>query len=280
MHILYLGTAAAEGVPALFCQCDTCRQAQARGGKDLRMRSSVLIDERLMVDVSPDLLCARHRFGLDLARVRDIVITHAHMDHFAREALSMFAPGFAHIQDRRTLRLFGTAHTRRVWEEYLTAAVMKEPDLGQYIEFYTVKPFDVFEAGGMTVTALPAVHSCPQSVIYAFEQDGKRFLYANDTGLFPQETWAWLEAQRDRPFDAVSLDSTMGLPDSKYTGHMTLKQNVYTRETMIQNGSATENTAFLCHHFSHNGRILHRELEALMGPQGFDIAYDGLTLTL
>ena len=31
MKILYLGTGAAEGVPAVFCNCDTCREARRRG---------------------------------------------------------------------------------------------------------------------------------------------------------------------------------------------------------------------------------------------------------
>ena len=38
MKITYLGTAAAESIPALFCNCTWCRQAKANGGKDVRSR--------------------------------------------------------------------------------------------------------------------------------------------------------------------------------------------------------------------------------------------------
>lgn len=148
----------------------------------------------------------------------------------------------------------------------------------EFFEFHVLKPFDSVTLDGVTVTALSAVHSCPQSLIFAFEQDGRHLLYANDTGLFPQDTWAWLK--NHVAFDVVSLDSTMGLPASTYTGHMTLEQNIQVRQRMIAEGSATEKTRFLCHHFSHNGKILHRELEALMGPKEFDIAYDGLILEI
>ena len=280
MKILYLGTAAAEGIPAVFCQCALCREAEERGGRDLRMRSAALINDRLLTDVSPDLFAAKLRFRLDLGSVRNIVITHAHMDHFNREELSMFAPGFAHVRDRGKISLWGSAHTGRVWEEYIDTAIMKEPEMPKYFEFHVVEPFDSMDIDGVRVTVLNAVHSCPGSVFYAFEQNGASLLYANDTGLFPQDTWEWLRGRKGMPFDVVSLDSTMGAVASSYNGHMTLEQNIYTRERMIAEGSATEKTRFICHHFSHNGKMLYRELEELMGPKGFTIAYDGLTITL
>ena len=38
MKIKYLGTAAAEAIPALFCTCDVCRKARKVGGRELRLR--------------------------------------------------------------------------------------------------------------------------------------------------------------------------------------------------------------------------------------------------
>ena len=55
MKFQYLGTAAAEGIPALFCNCDICRTAARRGGKELRMRSGALVNDKLLIDLSPDL---------------------------------------------------------------------------------------------------------------------------------------------------------------------------------------------------------------------------------
>ena len=48
MKITYLGTAASEGWPAEFCECDICRAAMKRGGRDLRLRSCALIDDDLL----------------------------------------------------------------------------------------------------------------------------------------------------------------------------------------------------------------------------------------
>ena len=44
MELQYLGTAAAEGWPALFCDCRICRHARETGGKELRTRTQSLVD--------------------------------------------------------------------------------------------------------------------------------------------------------------------------------------------------------------------------------------------
>ena len=44
MKLKYLGTAAAEGVPALFCTCEVCRKSMELGGKNIRTRSQAIID--------------------------------------------------------------------------------------------------------------------------------------------------------------------------------------------------------------------------------------------
>ena len=75
MKLQYIGTAAAEGIPALFCNCDTCREAMRRGGKDLRMRSGAIVNDKLIIDLNPDLYAAKLRFGLDLSGVRNAIIT-------------------------------------------------------------------------------------------------------------------------------------------------------------------------------------------------------------
>lgn len=47
MKIKYLGTGAAEGIPALFCRCAICNEARKRGGRELRTRSQAIIDDKI-----------------------------------------------------------------------------------------------------------------------------------------------------------------------------------------------------------------------------------------
>ena len=63
MRIRYLGTAAAEGFPAVFCNCAACKMARELG--ELRTRSQALIDETLLVDLPPETYYHTVRFGID-----------------------------------------------------------------------------------------------------------------------------------------------------------------------------------------------------------------------
>ena len=54
MKIRYLGTAAAERTPAMFCNCDVCRRAAALGGKNIQTQTQSLIDDKLLIDFSGD----------------------------------------------------------------------------------------------------------------------------------------------------------------------------------------------------------------------------------
>lgn len=53
MKIQYLGTAA-EGLPALFCECETCKHAAFLGGRNIRTRSQAIIDDALLIDYPAD----------------------------------------------------------------------------------------------------------------------------------------------------------------------------------------------------------------------------------
>ena len=84
MEIQYLGTAAAEGWPALFCSCEICKQAREIRGKELRTRTQAVIDGKLLIDFPPDTYAHALTNQLELGSIRHLLITHSHMDHFSR----------------------------------------------------------------------------------------------------------------------------------------------------------------------------------------------------
>jgi len=67
MKVVFLGTDATEGWPAVFCQCVNCRRAKNAGGKNIRTRSSVLINTDLKIDFPPDTYhhVLKHRVEVD-----------------------------------------------------------------------------------------------------------------------------------------------------------------------------------------------------------------------
>ena len=54
MKLKYLGTAAYEGVPSLFCNCRVCRLSQKLGGRNIRSRSQALVNGELLLDFNAD----------------------------------------------------------------------------------------------------------------------------------------------------------------------------------------------------------------------------------
>ncbi|GAI41159.1 unnamed protein product, partial [marine sediment metagenome] len=82
MVLKVLGTAAAEGWPALFCECEACRKAREAGGKDIRRRASYQLGDTMHIDWGPDSYNSMIAFGLDYSPLRHLLVTHAHQDHW------------------------------------------------------------------------------------------------------------------------------------------------------------------------------------------------------
>src|SRR5438067_11371817 len=94
MELTFLGTAAAEGYPAPWCRCANCDGARARGGRDLRGRSTLLVNDDLLIDLGPDLVSGAIRTGRALDGVRWILVTHSHGDHLYLPNLEIRERGY------------------------------------------------------------------------------------------------------------------------------------------------------------------------------------------
>jgi glyoxylase-like metal-dependent hydrolase (beta-lactamase superfamily II) len=81
MNITFLGTAAAEGFPAVFCNCGYCREARRLGGKNIRTRSQTLINDDLLIDLPADTYSHFLYNGICGDTIRNLLITHSHADH-------------------------------------------------------------------------------------------------------------------------------------------------------------------------------------------------------
>lgn len=269
VKVKYLGTGAAEGWPGVFCACQACKEARKRGGKNIRTRSSALINDSLMVDFPPDTYYHAINFSIDLSKLKHLVITHSHDDHFHTNDLELRRSVFAHLDEGSVLNMYGN----RAVESIMNEIFRRNSILKEYVNVRYVPPFETFEAGDIKVTPLKALHDRAEDCyIYIFEDaDGKRMLYGNDTGIFPEETWEYI---RGHYFNLVSLDCTSG-PNKEGDYHMGLPDNIKVKVRLLEIGCADETTRFVVTHFSHNGGLLHDELVELASPHGFDVAYDG-----
>ena len=87
MQVTFLGTSAAPSMPNPFCVCQACSDARRVAGKNLRRRSSIAINDDLLVDIGPDIATASFDHDFCLTGIEVCLLTHAHEDHFDPEFL-------------------------------------------------------------------------------------------------------------------------------------------------------------------------------------------------
>ena len=273
MKLQYLGTAAAEGTPAIFCQCSTCQKARRLGGRNIRTRAQALVDGRILLDFGLDTYLHALHFGLDLASIHTCLVTHTHTDHLIAEELEFREPWMCHLQQEDSLYIYGSAETG----EYLQAKADGRILDSERSLFREVRPFEPFEAEGYRITPLPAVHGTRQPLVYVIERDGTSMLYAHDTSFFREDTWRYMTEQ-GMHFQLVSLDCTEGIRKIDYSGHMNIERDVEMRDYMRSLGLIDEGTRVIANHFSHNGGVTYEELLHPDVNRGLEIAYDGMTV--
>ncbi|MBN2220483.1 MAG: MBL fold metallo-hydrolase, partial [Kosmotogaceae bacterium] len=93
MRVLFLGTAAYEGHPNVFCDCDNCRKVREAGPDNFRLTSAVLVNDDLLIDFGPNIMAGAQKTESTLFDVRTLLITHSHSDH-------LYLPNFGFRMDR------------------------------------------------------------------------------------------------------------------------------------------------------------------------------------
>ncbi|WP_274363025.1 MBL fold metallo-hydrolase [Paenibacillus thermotolerans] len=269
MKIHMLGTAAAEGFPALFCRCKHCARARELGGRNMRTRSSVIIDDCLKVDFPPDTLYHVHRDGIDLGSITEMIVTHTHLDHLQPVDLEMRLPVYAH-ETADPLTIYGHDAVIRACKSAVSSA-------GERLAFKLIQPFQTFETSTARITALPANHDPNETcLLYLIERGGKTLFYCHDTGLLPDSVWDYLQNNNVK-LDAIIMDSTNG--NFPFTGgHMNIEAVIGTKNRMFEQGILHEQSTVIATHFSHNIGLMQEDLEAIYSPEGIVTAYDGMII--
>ncbi len=271
MRFQFLGTGASEGFPGLFCNCAVCNEARRLGGKNLRLRSALLVNDDLLVDFGPDLLASAQRLNLNLWKVRTGLVTHTHEDHFYPDNFFLRPNPFGGGPQIPIMRLYGSKNVALDLEA-------KGLDLEKArLKIHTVKAFESWQDNGYTFTAYRAYHAIDhlEALFYSIGDGKHSILYATDTGYFPEETW---QALQGRSFDAVILEETVG--KGSYDQHLSFDTFLQVLERLRAEGMVRPGGCILAHHFSHSGNPLHDDLNAFFAPHGVEAAYDGMEVFL
>jgi len=265
-----LGTAAAEGWPALGCICDACREAWRLGGKNVRRRAAYQLGETIHVDFGPDSYAQMLEFGLHYERLEHLLMTHSHADHLLPSDLAYRHRGYSVLPEDAMMTIHGNAHVE---------ARIRSNDLPLEDCFARFEPVRLFEpvalSEGVTATAILADHAgAEEAVNWVLQREGRTFLQGNDTGWWPEPTWEFMATQT---LDVALIECTYG-PNPGGEHHLGAANVLEVRDELSKLGAITADTRVVVTHFSHNSGWLHEQYEEFFGPEGIEVAYDGMEI--
>ena len=269
MKLKYLGTAAAEGFPAVYCNCQYCEEARRLGGKNIRTRSQAMINETLLLDLPADTYYHFLQQGIRGDRIQYLFVTHSHSDHFYPGELKIRMAPYAHKMEVPILQVWLNPGAYQKWEPIAKMC--------GGMEVHEIRPFETVTLPEYEVTALPARHYAgDDALFYLVRSEGRTLCYAHDTGYFYEGVFEYLKEQKIR-FDLISLDCTnIDIPIDDTGSHMGLDNIGRLLERLTRDGVVDENTKKIINHFSHNGNPLHHVLEKRVEGLGYEVSYDGM----
>ena len=275
MKIKYLGTAAAEGAPALFCECKNCRRIrELKDVKNYRSRHQILINDDLLIDYPPDSFYHFTRFNIDFSKIHNILISHVHSDHFYPADFEYFLTGLSHPKKCLPFSINGSIDLYEPLKEYLLSK------RNQGLHLNVMEPFQIYDVGNYKVIPLKASHGTNNPFLYVIKEKDKTMFYCHDTGPLKEETLSYL-IKNNIHFDFISVDCTESAREIEYNNHMNLKRIRDLMKRFNEEEIIDKNTIIVLSHFSHNGKdMLYDDLSKLIKDDPFIISYDGLEIKL
>ena len=288
--MIFLGTAAGDLIPSPFCECPICAAARKSGERrHKRYHSMLLLDEENLIDFGPELGAACIEFGLSLSRLRNVFLTHFHEDRFAFSLLPLLQMART---DHPKLTFWMSAPARAAIEGLLKSAGAMGSEaltlqIAKMAPYYTFRTLEAYvETAVDDMRVLPVAGHHPgygrreQALNYLFTlADGRRLLYACDTGLYPART---LEALAGQKADLVVMEMTFGnTVRAPGDHHLAGETFVSQLRALLACGAVREDALVYASHIGHktewDDAALTRYL-AENAPVRAHLAYDGLEI--
>ncbi len=241
-------------------------KTKKRNTKDFRRPASLLIDDRILIDVTPQTLNFADEYALsDLYHnVRTILITATDSEHFSAETLITLA------NRGNTLYVYG--------DPCMLPYVPKHP----FIVFQPIHTGEIFDVQEAKIIALPTVYRDENgnpAIGYAICTD-RSLLYLASGGFLHPDAWDLLSKLH---FDLAilgvpSADAPCGASTVQAANFELIKM---LRAIFIDAKTLSDNArCFLTAIPTDRKRSTHEALLTLSADEGFTVAYDGLYLNI
>jgi len=259
MTVTLLGTGTSVGVPVLGCDCRVCTSSDPR---DRRTRCACLVEVdgvHILIDAGPDFRMQAMRE--DIQAVDALLITHHHFDHVA--GLDDLRPYF--FWNRQPMPCIARENTAEVMRTTFYYIFGEDRYSGAaLLQLQTANgPFEVRsrytdDAPPVPVQPIEMTHGDLPALGYRIGN----FAYLTDASYIPDASFEKLDG-----VEIVVLDALRHKPHYK---HFTIPEAVDVAQRI-----GARQTYFT--HMTHS--VLHAEEDARL-PEGINLGYDGLIITL
>ena len=280
MKITVLGSGG-FGYPLTFCNCENCSNARKLGGKNIRKRASLLINDDLIIDLTPDTQTAMSMYNKDMSRVNILLQTHTHIDHFDVNHFVTFDYKYlGKFENEKSL----VCSDLCLKDVHTKASMYEKMDMydKSYLNKIKLNPVTInhgeeVKLGDYLIKAIHCKHAeFLGAQLYLIKQAGKTIFYATDTPSFSEEAIEELNAEK---IDCVFLDESFGT-NSYTAGHLNLKEFEQNIQLLRKKKILKDNCLVYATHITHDGNPLHDELETILNKFDCHASYDGQEIEL
>jgi phosphoribosyl 1,2-cyclic phosphate phosphodiesterase len=254
MKIKFLGTSSGWPLPRLGCKCKIC---SSKDKKDKRLRPSILINEKVLIDAPPDIYHQIEKFNIDAKKLKYIVLTHAHDDHI------MGLYDLSHIYNNQAKPIIIS-----------TKSVLDYTNKKYRASFFSftkasLSPLKKLTLGSSTdVWLVPVRHTVEA---YAIKIKSKKpIVYAPEFRSIPNPSKKTLG-----DLDIIIIDGSSKTKAGQARGHETIEEGIRVAKQLSPKKVYFTNIG--------HKTDTHKELEKFVKQKGgnkFNIAFDGLELKL
>lgn len=282
----FWGTGAAEGIPAPFCQCETCRIAREQGGKEQRLRSCFRLTDKIMLDLGADAVVQSIKYGA-INEVEHVVVTHTHDDHLNAHMLMEAMWSQAPKRYRNTLHYYLTDKAFEIIEHWranpwILKGKLPEWEAAGYVAFHKLEFGRRTEIEGIGFTPFRGNHKGnvqEDAALYLIElPDGRKLFYGLDSADYYPET---LEALKAHHIDLYITEATVGTAKREpHPSHMRLCDVRKLIGQLYDQGTLSENSTVYLSHINHSSthQSMLQGVEELSFPVPTIVAWDGMKI--
>lgn len=276
MKITVLGSGG-FGYPLVFCNCEYCEKARELGGKNIRKRASLLINDEMIIDLTPDCLFSMNMYKKNMGKVKYLLQTHTHLDHFDINHFVSLDYKYGTKRNQFLTLVCSELCLKDIQHkvsQYDKMDLFNNDYLNKIkLKTKTINHGESLKLNNYNIKAIHCRHDEKIGAqIYLIKFNGKTLLYATDT---PQITELAIQELDKEKIDCIFLDESFGLKDQTFS-HLNIKEFDNYVKTLKHNNLLNDKCLIYATHITHDGNPPHHELGKILDKYGYNPAYDGL----